>query len=270
LDLPTLGHSRPISGHRRPRLVHRRVMTFSDHFSAFAARYAEFRPRYPAALVAELAELAVRHDVAWDVGCGNGQLSIALATFFSRVIATDPSRAQLDAAERNPRVDYRCEPAEASSIEAASLDLVVAAQAAHWFDWPRFVAEVGRVAKPGALVALVSYGNPSIDGDAGEAIARYRDAVASYWPRGREHVENGYRDLTMPWPTVDAPEIAMTELWTRDELFGYVTTWSSTNRRIADKGSGELENLHARLVEIWPDGERREVRWPLTVKLARV
>src|SRR5215813_11380299 len=61
--------------HRRPQFVHPSAMTFSDHFSAFAARYAEFRPRYPAALTAQLAELSAEHDVAWDVGCGNGQLS---------------------------------------------------------------------------------------------------------------------------------------------------------------------------------------------------
>jgi len=244
-------------------------MTFSDHFSAFAARYAEFRPRYPAALTAQLAELSADHDVAWDVGCGNGQLSVALATYFARVIATEPSRAQLDAAERHPHVEYRCEPAEASTLADASSDLVVAAQAAHWFDWPRWIAEVGRVAKPGALVALVSYGIQEVDGEVGAAIDRYRDAVAAYWPRGREHVDNGYRDLVMPWPAVDAPRIAMTELWTRDELFGYVTTWSSTNRRLAEQGPAELERFHARLGELWPAGERREIRWPLTVKLAR-
>jgi trans-aconitate methyltransferase len=110
-------------------------MTFADHFSQVAARYAAYRPHYPAALVDALADRADTRGVAWDVGCGSGQLSVALAKRFARVIATDPSRAQLDAALHHPSVDYRCEPAEASTV--ADADLVVAAQAAHWFDWPR-------------------------------------------------------------------------------------------------------------------------------------
>jgi len=127
-------------------MAHRIAMTgFADHFSAFAARYAAFRPHYPPELVGILADLCTRHDLTWDVGCGNGQLSVALAARFARVIATDPAQAQLDHAERDPRVEYRCVPAEASGLADASVDLAAVAQAAHWFDCPRFVAEAGRV-----------------------------------------------------------------------------------------------------------------------------
>src|SRR4051812_14537823 len=120
-------------------------MGFADHFSTISARYAAYRPHYPAALVELLAMHAPARHLAWDVGCGTGQLSVALATRFDQVIATDPSAAQIAAASAAPRVTYRCEPAEASTLETQSCDLVVAAQAAHWFDWPRFVAEVARV-----------------------------------------------------------------------------------------------------------------------------
>jgi len=54
-------------------------MDFADHFSAVAARYAAYRPHYPPALVDALAERCERHELAWDAGCGNGQLSLALA-----------------------------------------------------------------------------------------------------------------------------------------------------------------------------------------------
>jgi SAM-dependent methyltransferase len=243
--------------------------SFPDHFSALAARYAAYRPHYPPELAGVLAERCERHDVAWDVGCGSGQLSVALAARFSRVIATDPAQAQLDHAERDPRVDYRCVPAEASGLPEASADLAVAAQAAHWFDWPRFVIEVGRVVRPGGLVALVSYRNAELAGEVGERLAAYYREIEPYWPNGRVHVNNGYRDLTLPWPAVLAPPIEMTATWTRDELVGYLTTWSATARLVAARGEAPVEELRRRIAEVWPDREPREVHWPLTIKLAR-
>ena len=245
-------------------------MGFADHFSGIASTYAAYRPRYPAELVTELAERCAHREVAWDCGCGNGQLSVALAATFGHVIATDPAQAQLDAAERHDNVDYRCTAAEASGLDAASVDLAVAAQAAHWFDWPRYVAEVERVARPGALVALVSYGVVEISGDASAAIARYyRDDVGAFWPPGRQHVENGYRDLAWPWPEVAAPAIVMRAKWTRDELVGYVASWSATAKLVETRGPALFDALRAKLATTWPDGERREIRWPLAIRLAR-
>jgi SAM-dependent methyltransferase len=245
-------------------------MSFADHFSSIAKRYAAYRPTYPAALVDALAARAV-NGTAWDVGCGNGQLSVALAEKFARVIATDPSQAQLDAAIAHPHVEYRCVSAEQSGLPDKSVDLIVAAQAAHWFDWPRFVAEAQRIAKPGALVALVSYGILLVDGDAGREITDYyRDVVGRYWPKGREHVENGYRDLDMPWRAVDAPAIDMCAEWTRDQLLGYVSTWSATVKLVETEGPAPFERLRDRLASVWPDDERRTIRWPLALRFALV
>jgi SAM-dependent methyltransferase len=251
-------------------MPHRSAMTgFADHFSGLAARYAAYRPHYPPRLVDVLADRCAAHDVAWDVGCGNGQLSVALAARFGRVIATDPAQAQLDHAEAAPRVEYRCEPAEASRLPDASADLTVASQSAHWFDWPRFVVEAGRVARPGSLVALVTYRNAEVAGEPGARLGDYYRVIQGYWPNGRVHVDNRYRDLVMPWPEVEAPPLEMTASWTRDELFGYITTWSATSRFVAAGGGPRLEELREQLAAIWPDGERRDVRWPLTIKLAR-
>jgi SAM-dependent methyltransferase len=243
--------------------------TFPDHFSQLAARYAAYRPHYPPALVGLIADRCAGHEVAWDVGCGSGQLSVALAARFTQVIATDPAQAQLDHAEADPRVSYRRAPAEASGLGDASVDLAVAAQAAHWFDWPAFVPEVGRVVRPGGIVALVSYRNAELAGVAGEALVAFYREIEPYWPDGRVHVNNAYRDLTLPWPAIEAPALEMTTRWTRDEMVGYVTTWSATARLVAACGDAAVEALRGRLAAQWPDHEVREVRWPLTIKLAR-
>src|SRR5205823_6051037 len=101
-------------------------------------------------------------------------------------------------------------------------------------------------------------------------VAHYHDVtVGSYWPAGREHVENFYRDLGLPWPAVEAPDIAMTAAWTRDELIGYLSSWSATARLIAAHGPAEFEAVGAQIARSWPDHERRTISWPLTIKLAR-
>ena len=245
-------------------------MTFADHFSAVAARYAQYRPRYPQALVDALAARCPAHAVAWDAGCGNGQLSVALAARFERVIATDPAQAQLDQAEAHPRVEYRRATAEESGLAAGSVDLAVAAQAAHWFDWAGYVAEVGRVARPGALAAVLCYSWLRMAEPVHEVVARYYADLGPYWAPERRLVETGYRDLVWPWPTVEVPELELTASWTREELAGYIATWSATQQLVRRAGPARYDALCAELAAAWPDDERREVRWPLALRLARV
>lgn len=243
-------------------------MAFPDYFSEVAAKYVAYRPRYSTALVDFLAS-QVAPQVAWDIGCGNGQLSTVLASRFERVIATDPSQDQLDRAAPHPRVEYRCATAEDSGLPDAIADLSVAAQSAHWFDWPRFIAEVGRVTKPGGVVALVAYGGMYIDDGQDPAVRRYKAVVEDYWPDKRRHIDNGYRELTLPWPELPAPAMDLEATWDRDQLAGYISSWSSTNAYIKQHGTGAFETLRAELAATWADGEVRRISWPLVIKLAR-
>ena len=68
---------------------------FKDHFSGHADKYVSARPRYPDNFFEWLSSQSVAHELAWDVGCGNGQASIGLAMHFRRVVASDPSEAQI-------------------------------------------------------------------------------------------------------------------------------------------------------------------------------
>jgi hypothetical protein len=61
----------------------------------------------------------------------------------------------------------------------------------------------------------------------------------------------------------------MTETWSRDELCGYVSTWSATSKMVNANGPAQFDALRAELATVWPDGEKRVIRWPLTLKLAR-
>ena len=126
---------------------------FKDYFSARSDAYIRYRPSYPPSLFKWLAGLTQSHSTAWDCGCGNGQAAIGLALYFEHVIATDPSRQQIEHALKHQRVSYSVASAEDSGIADCSVDLILAAQALHWFDFEKFYREARRVANPGSVIA---------------------------------------------------------------------------------------------------------------------
>jgi SAM-dependent methyltransferase len=245
---------------------------FADHFSDRAAGYAAHRPRYPRALVDFLADAAPGRERAWEAGCGSGQLTVGLAARFDRVIATDPSAEQLAHAPPHPRIEYRVATAEASGLPDRCADLAVAAQAAHWFDLEGYYAEVRRVARPGAVVALVCYDLLRVGDDVDPIIARfYTDVLGPYWPPERRHVEDGYRSLPFPFDEIPAPDLEMRAEWTLADLLGYVRTWSAVRALERAEGTGAVEALEEELVREWGDGGApRPVRWPLAVRAGQV
>lgn len=250
------------------------MTSFKDHFSRIATDYAAHRPTYPAALVDRLAWLAPARRLAWDAGCGSGQLSVLLAGRFERVWATDASQEQIARATLNPRVVYSCATAQSSGLPDGVVDLATAAQAAHWFDLPSYYAEVRRVARPGGIVALISYGVMSVDAGL-DAIIRpfYHDVLGSYWPPERHHVDEAYRSLSFPFEEITDPgsphEIQLE--WRLEELVGYVGTWSAVGALTRAEGQAPLEAFHRALAHAWGPAERvRPVRWPLAIRVGRV
>src|SRR5437763_12584228 len=131
---------------------------FKDHFSTGSEGYATYRPSYPARLVDELASVSPSHKLALDCGCGTGQLSVLLAKRFALVVATDASATQIEKARPHERVQYRTALAEDSGLEGSTADLITVAQAAHWLDLEKFYTEVRRIARPNAILALITYG----------------------------------------------------------------------------------------------------------------
>lgn len=245
---------------------------FSDHFSERAAGYAAHRPTYPEALGDLLASLAPRRELAWEAGCGSGQATVLLATRFARVVAVDASARQLAHAPLAANVEYRCAVAEDSGLPDGSVDLVLAAQAAHWFDLDAYYAEVRRVARPGALVALASYATVRVD-EAVDAVIEpfYSGVLRGYWPPERRHVEAGYRSLPFPFAEIDAPALELRALWSLPELLGYIRTWSAVGALEAADAAGALGGLEAGLAHAWGSpSTRRAIRWPLTLRLGRV
>jgi SAM-dependent methyltransferase len=246
-------------------------MTFKDHFSGHAGSYARYRPDYPAELFDYLASLVQRHDVALDCATGSGQAAIGLARHFERVVASDGSVAQLRSAEQNPRVAYVGNLAEQIALRDASADLVVVAQAAHWFDHERFHREVRRVLRPQGALAIWTYGLTQIDAAVDAVVGRfYQDVVGEYWPPERRHVEAAYRDLPFPWHDLAVPAFQLRLQWDLDSLIGYIGTWSATQRYIKATGADPLPALRERIAAHWNSpATPRSVIWPLHLRVGR-
>jgi SAM-dependent methyltransferase len=234
--------------------------------------YARFRPEYPRELAAFLASAAPDDSLAVDVGCGNGQLTQLLAPYFNRVVGLDPSADQIANAVPNERIDYRCAPAEQLPVPDASASLVTAAQAAHWFDLPAFYREVRRIAVPGAVVALVSYGVLRLEPPLDERFQTfYRDEIGPYWPPERKLVDTGYATLDFPFEELAPPSLHIRLDWHLSDFIGYVLTWSATRSAREAGKDALLMAFFDDIAALWGDpNAKRPVSWPINMRIGKI
>ncbi len=246
---------------------------FRDHFSGHATGYASARPHYPSALFDWLAQQCPERKLAWDAGCGNGQASIALAARFEQVYASDPSADQIAVAAPAANIRYVVASAETCALPAASADLVTVAQAMHWFDVPRFQAEVRRVLRPGGVFAAWTYAQSRVNAAIDVPFDRLHDELLEkWWPDGREHVLDGYAQLPFAFERViDMPAFTMRCDWTLSQYVAYLRSWSASQRYLRATGKDAVATIEKELSEAWDDpAQIRAVIWPLTLHVGRV
>jgi SAM-dependent methyltransferase len=123
-------------------------------FGAAADVYERARPSYPEEAVVWLG--LGRGDTVVDVGAGTGKLTRLLVATHARVIAVEPVEEMRGVLlERVPGAEVRAGTAEELGLPDGSADLIAVAQAFHWFDHERALAEFHRVLAPGGRLALV-------------------------------------------------------------------------------------------------------------------
>jgi ubiquinone/menaquinone biosynthesis C-methylase UbiE len=127
---------------------------WAHSFGGVADAYDRGRPTYPAAAVTWL----VGDDPATvlELGAGTGKLTRVLVDQGHDVHATDPDPAMLALLEAHlPGVRTAVAGAEEIPLADASVDVVIAAQAFHWFDLDRALPEIARVLRPGGRICLL-------------------------------------------------------------------------------------------------------------------
>jgi SAM-dependent methyltransferase len=148
----------------------------TERFSSRAPAYASYRPAYPSeAIDAVLAGLGDAHDLTIaDVGAGTGISARLFADRGAAVVAIEPNAAMREAATGHPRVRWIDGIAERTGLAGASVDLVAACQAFHWFAMQAAMSEFARIARRRA--ALLQY-----ERDERNAFSKaYGDIVRSY------------------------------------------------------------------------------------------
>ncbi|MEM9324617.1 MAG: class I SAM-dependent methyltransferase [Bacteroidota bacterium] len=243
-----------------------------DLFSAHAASYAKFRPSYPKPLIKDICEHASGRSQALDVGAGSGQVAELLADHFETVYGIDISTQQLAQSTEQPNVHYRVSSAERTPFASSSFDLVTAAQAYHWFDEAAFWQEVERIAKPGAVIGIWGYQLLRIDDKVDCIIDELYGATlgSKYWGPERRKVDEGYRFIQFQAEEITFPNHSMTWYWTKDDLLGYIATWSAVQKYLRETHKDPMEPLRAYLHSHWGSAERRQVRFPIFGRLGRI
>jgi SAM-dependent methyltransferase len=219
----------------------------SRPFAGKAASYAAARPGYPPGALAHAIEGLGTPDrlAAADVGAGTGISSLALAALGVRVFAVEPDPTMSSAAAPHPRITPIQAPAERTGLAAGSVDLVLCAQAYHWFDPEASCAEFRRILRPPGRLALL-WNDPDEDDPATHAYARLlRDAAglddlphrdASLRPRVVGFTN--HRELTLP----NAQRLDRAALLLRARSASYFPKDDAAAARLEQ----DLARLHAR------------------------
>jgi ubiquinone/menaquinone biosynthesis C-methylase UbiE len=236
-----------------------------DNFSKQSELYQKFRPSYPEALIDTLCDRIPERNLAWDCATGNGQIAKMLSKKFAKVIATDISGEQLKEASLKDNIQYKIERAENSSLSDASVDLIVVAQAIHWFDFDPFYTEAKRVLKEGGLIAIIGYPlltteNPELD-----KIIRYfyKDVVGSYWDDERNYIDERYATIPFPFDEFHLPEFEMKYNWTSEQLTGYLASWSAVAHYQRKNRTNPLELIKTSVEKFFNARKQVEVRFEI-------
>ncbi|KAK0442114.1 S-adenosyl-L-methionine-dependent methyltransferase [Armillaria borealis] len=276
-----------------------------------ASVYAASRPTYPKALfdyIFAYHESGPRWDLAVDLGCGTGQATIEL-TPFKKVVGVEPGEKMLDAARKylNERIEgsrfefVNSSAEDLSFLAPSTVDLVIAAQAAHWFDYSKLWPELDRVLRPSGTVAFWVYSEfrlpayPSLT----PLITDYAQgtdpatSLGPHWQRpGRTILENHLLDVPEPsWGKTDRvyftgshypglpsplPVILRTKT-TWGALLTYFRSWSSLHTYLEHGGEG----IEVRFWNALREGAAKEgntaveesdelmVEWPIGMMLVK-
>ena len=167
---------------------------FSD-----AADYEAARPSYPPEAVAWFIEhlrIAPGARVV-DLAAGTGKLTRLLQPTGADLVAAEPVAGMREAFRAAvPGIPLVACTAEQLAFREASLDAVTVAQAFHWFDHERAIAELARVLRPGARVGLVwNARDRSVDWVDGVWSIMDRVEKRAPWRDHDEWRDSAYRDL---------------------------------------------------------------------------
>lgn len=197
--------------------------TFRSYTHAQGATYAQSRrgyhPKLYQIIIDYHASTGGQPTTILDIGCGPGTAIRELAPRFTHAIGLDPSEGMISTARSLGGVSSTSQPIrfELSTAEDLgsqlsppisdfSVDIIIAATAAHWFDMSHFWPRAAQLLKPGGTVALWAvssiYAHPSMPNHAAiqAAMSELEDRhLKPYMQPGSLLGLNLYTDISLPW-----------------------------------------------------------------------
>lgn len=193
-----------------------------------------------------------------------------VAEHYEKVIGIDVSKAQLECAMKHERVQYLHIPASMTEDEIVqsigaenAVDLIISAEAVHWFDLPKFYAVARRLLrKPGGIIAVWGYYYISLNDAFDAAIDRLTEATLPFWNQNvKEYVLNGYRTLPFPFESAGIGSEGKPEALEMEQEFsfeGLLKYLKSMGPVIAAKENGVdvmCEEMVKELRDAWGGGD---------------
>lgn len=240
-----------------------------DNFSSGSDHYAKFRPTYPESLLESILSNVQSRSRAWDCGTGNGQMAALLTTHFDTIDATDISANQLAHGIQHPKITYSTQPAEHTNFPNRSFDLIIVAQAIHWFDFEKFYQEVKRTLHPEGLFVITGYGLIRVTKTIDKVIDHfYQHIIGPYWDPERQHIDEGYRTIPFPFRELPTPALQSTHHWSMEQFLGYISTWSAVKHYISNHHHSPIPQLQNQLKQIW--GTSQVVTFPVLFRMGKL
>lgn len=171
-----------------------------ERFTDRADNYEKFRPGYPQSLIDYLSEQlhAQQPNVVAELGAGTGILSLELAKLNLELYVFEPNKEMRDKAIVSLQDRGNCvisdKKAEDTGLPSASCDMIVCAQAFHWFDTSKAKKEFQRIIKPDGSVAII-WNIRSIENAFGNA---YEDFINNFSIDYEEVRKRQYRGNNLP------------------------------------------------------------------------
>ena len=161
----------------------------AQRFSSRVDNYVRYRPGYPPEVLELLkAECGLKpSSVIADIASGTGILTRMLLKKGNRVFGVEPNPEMRRAGEqlltRYPGFTSVAGSAEATTLGDHSVDIITAAQAAHWFDREKARREFVRILVPGGWTVLLWNER---DTDATPFLREYEQLLLNYGTDYRE------------------------------------------------------------------------------------
>ena len=255
-----------------------------DNFSQNSENYLIYRPSYPEEVYNIICSCLETKQNVWDCGTGNGQVASRLAQDFETIYATDISQNQIKNAIQKENIIYLVEQAEHSSFEADFFDLIIVAQAIHWFDFEKFYQEVNRTLKKDGIFVILGYGKLEVDEEINKIIDRlYFDILGNYWDNERKYIDDNYQTIPFPFEEISILDVQKTEKqelshkpkWNVEQLIGYLNTWSAIKHYNKENALNEeklnlIASIYQELREIWNDNQPKTVNFPTLFRIGKL